>query len=417
MVVDVMLKDKTQFTAYTTRTQASTITNQSAIQASNDSGGTWTKVADGQYTYTFKTKAPVGYDPTAMHAIGVYASRVLTDFGMGTNLADDVYYFTPADGKQVANPRDVIRTATCQKCHGPNMAFHGSTGRTSTQMCVLCHQPQSTDPDTGNTVDFKVMIHKIHMGSSLPSVKAGGKYQVIGFGNSVNDWSTVVFPSPINKCEVCHEQTTGAANAKAYYTRPNRAACGSCHDNVNFAPGENHSAANLPMFDDKQCSQCHIAQGEYDFDASIKGAHVVPQESSMLTGIKWSINKVDNGSAGKAPTVTFTLQDKDGNPLQPSDFARLAITMAGAPPGYTTGGSRGGEVQDALTNANATGSNGVYQHKFNTAIPANATGTFAVGLEGRRVETVLGGTVKSLSIQYGATNPVFYFSVDGSKVD
>jgi len=394
VVADVMQKGQTQFTAYTTRTQSSTITNKSAIQAANDSGGVWTKVADGQYTYTLKTKAPSGFDPTAVHAIGVYASRNLTDFDLGTNLSDDVYYFIPSTGKAVANPRDVIRTATCQKCHGPNMAFHGTTGRTSVSMCVLCHQPQSTDPDTGNTVDLKVMVHKIHMGSSLPSVKAGGKYQIIGFGNSVNDWSTVVFPSPINKCEVCHEAKTGAANANAWYTRPNQAACGACHDNVNFATGENH--VNLPQLDDKQCSTCHFPQGELEFDASIMGAHVLPQESSYLTGIKWSINKVDNGSAGKAPTVTFTLQDKNGNPLQPSDFGRLAITMAGPTTDYTSFAT--GYVQETLTNANSTGANGIYQHTFATSIPVSATGTFAVGLEGRRVETVLPGTTKSLSV-------------------
>lgn len=412
MIADVMPKGQTQFVAYTTRTQNSTITNKSAIQAANDSGGTWSKVTDGQYTYTFKTKAAAGWDPTAVHAIGIYANRVLTDFDLGTYLADDVYYFTPSDGKPAANPRDVIRTSSCQKCHGPNMAFHGETGRTSLSMCVLCHQPQSTDPDTGNTVDLKVMVHKIHMGSSLPSVVAGGKYQIIGFGNSVNDWSTVVFPADVRRCEVCHEQGTGAANAKAYYTRPSQAACGSCHDDVNFATGQGH--VNLPQPDSNQCSTCHFPQGELEFDASIKGAHVIPQESSMLTGIQWSINKVDNGSAGSAPTVTFTIQDKNGNPLQPSDFNRLAITLAGPTTDYTAFDT--GYVQDTLTNANVSGGNGVYQHTFSTAIPAKATGTFAVGLEGRRVETVLPGTTKSQSVQYGATNPVKYFSVDGSPV-
>lgn len=414
MLADVMPKGATQFTAYTFRNVTSTINNQTAVQAGADSGGTWTKVTDGVYTYTFKAKAPAGFDATAVHAIGVYASRVLTDFNLGTNLGDDVYYFIPSTGAQVPNPRQVIMTATCQKCHGPNFGRHGLTGRTSVQMCDLCHTPQSSDPSSGNTVDFKVMIHKIHDGASLPSVLAKGKYYIVGFQNSINDFSTVVFPSPINKCEVCHDQNSGASLANAYYMRPSRDACGSCHDNVNFATGQNHSAGNLPMFDDNQCNQCHVPQGEYDFDASIKGAHVVQQESSMLTGIKWSINKVDNGSAGKAPTVTFTIQDKNGNPLQASDFNRLAITMAGPTTDYTTFASGGGYVQDTLTNANVSGSNGVYQHTFSTAIPANATGTFAVGLEGRRVETVLPGTEIAMSISYGATNPVFYFSVDGS---
>ena len=410
MIADVMPKGATQFTAYTFKNVTSSINNKTAVQAGADSGGTWTKVTDGQYTYTFKTKAPSGFDPTATHAIGVYASRDLTEFNLGTNLTDDVYYFVPSTGAAVANPRQIILTETCQKCHGPNFAEHGATGRTSVNMCDLCHTPQSSDPSSGNTIDFNVMIHKIHMGSSLPSVVAGGKYQIIGYQNSVNDFSTVVFPADARRCEVCHDQTTGASQAANYMTNPNQAACGSCHDDVNFATGQNH--VNLPQINNDLCHTCHIPQGELDFDASIKGAHVVPQESSLLTGIKWSINKIDNGSAGQNPTVTFTIQDKNGNPLQLTDFNRLYLTMAGPTTDYTAFGP--GYVQEDATKG--SGSNGVYMYTFKTAIPANATGTYGMGLEGRRVETVLPGTTASQSIQYGATNPVMYFSVDGTPV-
>ena len=76
------------------------------------------------------------------------------------------------------NTRDVIRTATCNKCHD-SLAFHGGS-RDGMDLCIMCHTPQTIDPDTGNTVDMKVMTHKIHMGSELPSVKAGKPYQIIG---------------------------------------------------------------------------------------------------------------------------------------------------------------------------------------------------------------------------------------------
>lgn len=409
MIVAVFQKDKNQFFAYTTRNQVSNITGNSAIQAGTDANGRWEKVADGEYTYTFNTKAPTGYDRAAVHAVGVYANRDLTEFDLGIQLDDDVYYFTPADGKAATNPHEEIKTATCHKCHGPNMAFHGETGRTSLAMCDLCHTQQTTDPDTGNTVDLRVMTHKIHMGEHLPSVAAGGKYQIIGFGNSVNDYSEVAFPAPVQKCEVCHEQKTGAAVTDAHLKNPSRAACGSCHDNVNFATGENH--VNLPQVSDNGCINCH---GTYanDFDISIKGAHVVPQESSLLSGIQWNITKVDDGTAGKKPTITFTLADKAGNPLAPSNFGRLAATIAGPTTDYNAFPT--GYVQEDLLQSK--GANGTYTYTFNSAIPANAKGTFAVGLEGRRVETVLGGTRRERSIQYGAKNPVMYFSVDGSEI-
>ena len=103
-------------------------------------------------------------------------------------------------------------------------------------MCVLCHTPQTADPDSGNTVDFPVMVHKIHR-EPLPSVEAGKPYQIIGFQGSVADYSTVVHPSDVRRCEVCHQQDSGATQATAYLTRPTRVSCGSCHDDVNFATG------------------------------------------------------------------------------------------------------------------------------------------------------------------------------------
>src|SRR5262249_60294350 len=48
--------------------------------------------------------------------------------------------------------------------------------------------------------------------------------------------------------------------------------------------------------------------------------------------------------------------------------------------------------------------------------PANAKGTFAVGVEARRALTILPNTVLQQNTQYGADNKVMYFSVDGSPM-
>ena len=186
-------KGKTQYVAYTTRPSTAANGNGvTVIQAGADSGGTYTTNAIGDYTYTFKTKAPAGYDQTATHTIGLYGSRNLSTFDLPVYGADTTFNFVP-DGSAVTVTRDVIKTVTCNKCH-QDLAAHGTGGRKSMPVCVLCHTPQTIDPATGNTADMKVMIHKIHTGENLPSVEAGTPYQFITSHGDA-DFSKVVFPA------------------------------------------------------------------------------------------------------------------------------------------------------------------------------------------------------------------------------
>src|SRR5579863_10088751 len=189
-------KGQAQYVAYTTTvTKPTTNTNPSQTQAGTDQGGKYTLIdaTSGTYDYTFGTKVPAAWDPTVTHSIGMQAERDLSAYGYANMFtSDDVYTWVPS-GAPVTVTRNVVNEAACNQCHNPLNA-HGSPGpRTLMSFCVLCHTPQSTNPDTLNTVDMKVFIHKIHMGSSLPSVKAGGKYFVVHRG-SVDDYSSVVFP-------------------------------------------------------------------------------------------------------------------------------------------------------------------------------------------------------------------------------
>ena len=99
-------------------------------------------------------------------------------------------------------------------------------------------------------------------------------------------------------------------------TTPSRAACGSCHDDVNFATGAisytaggDTNTSHLPQVDDTQCAGCHIPQGELPFDASILGAHTVDDEAPGIPGLNFTLTKVTGGTAGTAPTVSFTVKD------------------------------------------------------------------------------------------------------------
>jgi OmcA/MtrC family decaheme c-type cytochrome len=236
------------------------------------------------------------------------------------------------------------------------------------------------------------------------------------------DWSTVVFPADVRRCETCHDQKSGAARADAYYNRPNAAACGSCHDTVNFATGENHPGG--PQIDDNLCSTCHIPQGELEFDASVKGAHTIPVDSTARPGLVVDIQKVDNGGAGQAPTVTFTVRDFSGAGVPMSALTaspnRIALTLAGPTNdyGYTNFGSdvtTHGYVQENPAPSAKCSSDGTCTYTFTHALPANAKGTYAIGIEARRALSILPGTTSQQSVNYGAINKVFYFSVDGSS--
>lgn len=396
-----------------------------ANQPAADSGGTIASNGNGQYTYTFKAKAPANFDLGQTVSIGMWGSRDLSEFGLGTNAANDVFTLVP-NGGVVTDIHDVIHTATCNKCHDP-LAAHGGVRR-QVQLCVLCHNPggngiQTVDPDTGNSIDFKVMIHKIHMGSQLPSVQGGHPYQIIGFQGSVNDFSDVVFPADPRNCQMCHENGAppqggtwppGAqssdnpppAQGNWWLTHPTRAACGACHDNVNFATGANH--AGLPQLNDDLCTTCHFPQGELPFDVSIIGAHTIPQFAPGLPGVVFSLVKVDNGTTGSNPTVTFTVNDKSGAPIDPSQMNSLSLVMAGPTGDYTNAIS-----ESALK---ASGSNGTYMYTFQHAVPANATGTYTIGIEGYRNITLLPGTVTQTVVRDVGHNQVINFSVDGSTV-
>lgn len=398
-VVAVIPKAEEQYVSYVTRTQTSRITNMSAEQASSDAGGVYEKVADGEYIYTFATRAPTNYDRNATHSIGVYARRDLREFELGQPSTDDVFTFVP-DGSEVTTVRDVVRTETCNGCHG-RLTVHGR--RHSVELCVMCHTPQSSDPDTGNTVDFKVMIHKIHMGAELPSVQAGIPYQIIGFRQSVHDYSTVEFPADVRRCETCH---TAATQADHYLTEPSRETCGSCHDNVNFATGEHH--ADLPQVSDNQCANCHIPQGELEFDISIIGAHRIELDSTELPGTNFEIISVVDTAPGRKPTVTFSIHDDAGNPVMPSDMGRLALVMAGNTVDFS---------QFFAENAKtAEGSGGVYSYEFQQPISEDARGSWAVGIEGYQSVTLLAGTRQErANVRDPGDNKVFYFPVTDTE--
>jgi OmcA/MtrC family decaheme c-type cytochrome len=195
-------------------------------------------------------------------------------------------------------------------------------------------------------------------------------------------------------------------------TKPSRAACGSCHEDVNFASGENH--VNLPQLDDNHCAECHTPNQTLDFDASIPGAHVVPNNSKSLPGLVTQILKVDNGVAGQAPMVTFKVTDKAGNPVDISKITQIRVIMNGSNVDY--GVMPMGMARVSEDPSKTAGTNGVYAYQMTNKIPTAATGSFTISIQARNTVTLLPGTVKATAATDAATPVEYYFSVDKSKM-
>ena len=341
------------------------ITYQPSVAASLvgnfDSGGVISDSGDGVFVYTFNSSLPVGYDAKTTHMVGGVFTR-----GERVYFANPVYFFVPAGGSVTIN-RLVSTTATCNQCHDPLAKHEGTRGEVT--LCPLCHNPSSKDPQSGNTIDFKVFVHKIHDASSLPSVKNGTLFTIGG-----KDKSGIIFPDDVRDCVKCHTGPQG----DSWKTTPSRAACGSCHDNVNFVTGSGHPAG--PQDSDVNCKLCHTSTMGQEFDFSIPGAHVIPKRSSQLPGVNFTILRVINTAPGQSPVVTFNIKDNKGTSFDPKTMTSLSFYLAGPTTDYNT---RLSETNIQLNTNNFVALvNGDYQYTFENVIPSTAKGTYGIAIQG-----------------------------------
>jgi OmcA/MtrC family decaheme c-type cytochrome len=362
-----------QYTAYTTQTQKSPITGASADQAAADQGGTFFDVdpAQGLYGYTLGATIAVA-NPARTHTLGVWASR---DFQGAHYVANAVHDFLP-NGSAPTVKREVVQTAACNACHNPLEAHGGD--RRDVRLCVLCHSPQTMDPDTGNTLDFNVMVHKIHRGGDLPSVLGGAPYQLIGYQQQVSDFSTVGFPQEIQRCRACHS----GAQGDTWKTRPSRATCGSCHDRISFGPlpvpAGTTAHVGGPMADDLKCTVCHPPTAGLE---GIETKHLTPTFDPASPKLTLTIASVEKTAPGNTPEVVFTAQ-LNGAPLDllGSPLKKLALTMAGPTSDYAA------YTQYTVQGTGAVGTLAAdpagFRYTLPAPVPAGATGTYAFGLEG-----------------------------------
>jgi OmcA/MtrC family decaheme c-type cytochrome len=380
--------------------------------------GTLVNRGDGSYIYTFATDitsatanpcpAPctnadgkalnVSYQPGLTHRVTIQQGNSASPKATG------VLDFVPAGGAAAA--RDIVLTATCNQCHG-ELTSHGT--RVDTKLCVTCHNPGSWVAGPPNTsVDFKVMIHKIHYnnaGAALPSVLAGTPYKI-----GSKDFSTVVFTQDVRNCTKCHD---GALSAQGdnWKNQPSMEACGSCHDNVYFGAGPDparpYQTIAHPggvMTDNSTCFLCH-GPGRA---ADVTVAHNFPARLKAATDkFKFNIISATPTTPGGFPVVTFSVTDPT-NGDQPYDIkadphftaiaggdSTLAVSIGwntNATQDFGNDGSAENFGQpismEALANSVAGVTSGTYTVTSAVAIPATQTGTLRVTMEGHPASDV-----------------------------
>jgi OmcA/MtrC family decaheme c-type cytochrome len=131
-----------------------------------------------------------------------------------------VSYFAVTGGTVVPR-RTVVDVEKCKVCHG-HLAPHGNSRMDNVEVCVVCHNPASTDylgrlraldldpavqfPDgkTQQPLDLGIVIHQIHAGSKAEGGFGEKGLYIYGSSGSPDAITDAKFPALLQNCEVCH---------------------------------------------------------------------------------------------------------------------------------------------------------------------------------------------------------------------
>jgi len=420
------------------------------LQATSESGGNgeFTNHGGGSYRYRFAASVKsiddtllaqardegldLSYEPRVSHRVGM-------QFRNSREPANPVYDWVPATGAvDYIFHQDIAATTNCNRCH-VKLALHGGS-RVEVQYCVTCHNAGTTDANSGNTVDMKVMIHKIHMGEDLPSVVAGEPYIIYGNRDRAYDFSTVAYPNNILNCVNCHVGTASdpgdgslqlTAQGDNWNQYATAAACGSCHDRVDVS-GEllTEDAFFAQHYGgqptDLNCMSCHGIGG---VAGPVADSHVDKDPVEQARGlIAAEILAVEQTLPGEFPRVTFRVF----NPTDGSNYdiltdpvwqnGSLSVKIGWSTTDYTNVGNQGSSASTLSMDARSTATrvgDGSFAVTFDKPIPdagiapgIPASGSGAAVIEGRASYDVNGD---GNSDRVPLTNVVSFFPITDNQ--
>lgn len=415
---------------------------------------------DGSYTYTFATDianvscpAPctdadgnaldLSYQASLTHRLSIQQGN------RNLPTVNAIYDFVPA-GDDVTTTREIVKTDNCNECHD-KITAHGS--RFELKLCVTCHNPGSwVDSDT--TVDLRVMVHKIHRGEDLPSVVGpdgvleddpntpvdesadNGTYAV-----GSHDFSDVAFPQDIRNCTKCHDGSDTDTPQGDNWQIPNMAACGACHDDIDFSRDgavdpAGHSGGIVT--DNSECVTCHA---ESRVAGSVAVSHTIPgkaeRELFQFNILEICGTPVDSDPVcppSTNPTLLFSVTDPSGattheygnaynvrsngtDPEFTSGSASLDALIAWDTADYSNEGTSGLKpAYPVFVNLRTSGAvtditDGTFLLTATSQIPGNASGSGAIAIEGHPAADDGTG---AFTLKVPVDSEVAYFAVTDS---
>ncbi|GLP96217.1 cytochrome c [Paraferrimonas sedimenticola] len=295
-----------------------------------------TVVGDGVYQYTMQSaladytdiaELDTSYNADLVHRVTLELKPNSSD-PANTRLINTFYDFVPATGAapDAADNRNLVALQeSCIRCHSndydhpwaPKLIFHGGR-RTEIENCVVCHTSYSGDPETGTTVDFGSMLHKIHRGTAF----------IVGFGGRGHDYSKVTFPAEYNACQACHIEGEGAPAQANYYNFHRQEACLSCHepkpeDAPNWdgtARGLFHEPERFPNAWEQGCESCHAVDNQ---GLGATQFHMATQFARMQAKMKYAVTTRNATFVRANPddqTGTLSFELKVSNPSDDSAY-------------------------------------------------------------------------------------------------
>jgi len=368
---------------------------QRVIAAQSDLGSAAVRNADGSYTYTMPA-LPAAYLPPlndsasfgeddgersgqpladGTYTVGLEAYRSYLVDGVTVRDAGNATFDVLVGDAAAFAPREIVTAANCNRCHA-SLRAHGGIRR-DVKSCLLCHTAGAEDRNVasveggtpGVSVDFGVMIHRVHNGAHLPSVvgvatdQAGARdyaatprpLRYVGYNDQVIDFSGVGFPvmpsasvayllstdgstytgtggnGPMPR-DVGYAALVAPSKQKEDEMRTGVVACGKCHgdpDGAGALPapaqGDRHAIATR-----RACGSCHD-DVDWTRPYAANGFAMPPQADDATCSV------CHPSSGGLLPIDAAHRSPFDDPDLNPGLQIELASVDAPGPDGFEAG--------------------------------------------------------------------------------